>query len=272
MAGAKPLAWNYFDLTGTDQVAWQLLQALWPGSWKIKSRGAAAESNYLVSSPFGDTFDVLNEANSIKALPLYRAAIFTGNVTLGSAEVLRLKEWVLAGGTAVVFASQLSTAGRSAAASLVGASLQGQDNSTSKLIAVTDLETGWTQRRREPPSAKPEADLPLQIQHVDSHANPTATAFQAPFCAPEKVANTPPYYIKTGGDPSEKVGWRGPPTDKCGLGWGGDSGLELRDVVESSGAGRPSGCSFAADAGEPREDARAQSSRASPPRGRWPPP
>jgi hypothetical protein len=60
-----PLVWNFFQLTGTDKVAWQLMQVMFPGSWKIKSRGALAESNYLVPSPYGDSFDVLNESPSV---------------------------------------------------------------------------------------------------------------------------------------------------------------------------------------------------------------
>ena len=214
VSGPRPKAWAHFDLTGTDQVAWQLLQALWPGSWTIKSTGVAAESNYLVSSPFGDSFDVLNEANSIKTLPLYRAAVFTGNVTLGSAEIVTLREWVQEGGTAIIFASQLSTAAGAATASLVGASLQGQDNLTSKLVAVTDLETGWTQRRRSYSRADSDADPPFLFQHAQLPAIPSASTVEAPFCAPQKAANTPPYYIKTGGDPSQKVGWRGETVDK----------------------------------------------------------
>jgi hypothetical protein len=205
--GGKPLAWNYFDLTGTDQVAWQLLQTLWPGSWKIKSRGLGAESNYLVSSPYGDAFDVLNEANSIAALQLYRAAVFTGNVTFSSAaEILALKSWVEKGGTAVIFASQMgsadgSSANSAAAASLVGARLQGQVNLnvSSKLVSVQDMETGWIQRRSGPPPG--------------SAAGPNGTS--APFCAPQTAANTPPYYIKTGGDPTQKVGWHGKAEDRC---------------------------------------------------------
>ena len=47
-----PLAWNQFPLTGADELAWGLLQGLWPGSWKIEVHGPKAESKIVILSRF----------------------------------------------------------------------------------------------------------------------------------------------------------------------------------------------------------------------------
>ena len=207
VSGPEPLAWNHFPLTGQDRVAWQLIQAVFPGSWTVKTRGQQAESNYLVPSPYGDVFDVLNERGSIAALALYRVAFMAGNVSLGSMDVLtQLGAWVRQGGTAVVFASQLgaasggggggSAAAAAAAAALIGAELGGQVNvSCSSFHTVTDVETGWTHSRSS-----------MAITKDNTHS--AGSGNTAPFCVPEATAGLPPYYIKTGGDPSFKVGWK----------------------------------------------------------------
>eukprot|EP01052_Picozoa_sp_SAG31_P010194 SAG31_NODE_550_length_14214_cov_3.054269_6_plen_477_part_00 len=183
--GPSAKAWNFFPLTGTDRVAWLLIQNLFPGSWKIKSKGADAESNYLVPSPYGDIFDILNERGSIAALPLYRAVVFTGNVTLGDNEVSQLQSWIQKGGTAMVFASQFQSSSQAVASSFLGAILQ--RNVHVALKNVSDIETGWHHA----------TDSSLLPHH----------GVQAPFCVPQSTRNSPPYYIKTGGDPQVKVGW-----------------------------------------------------------------
>lgn len=61
--GAQPTTWGMFPLNISEAVAWELLQEVWPNSWRVKTQGPLAESNYLVPSPYGDAFDVLAEAN-----------------------------------------------------------------------------------------------------------------------------------------------------------------------------------------------------------------
>jgi hypothetical protein len=174
-----------------------LIQDLWPRSWNIKSRGVGAESNYLVPSPYGDIFDILEEKASIATLPLYRAAVFAGNVSLGNQELAQLASWVNGGGTAVIFASQLRVTAASITTSLVGAKLNNQVHSTPAIAKVSDLETGWTR------------------ESIATEAPMIGGLFvQAPFCVPQSKAETPPYYIKTGGDPSVKVEWTHP-EDRC---------------------------------------------------------
>ena len=118
------------------------MQALWPGSWKIKSRGDGAESNYLVPSPFGDSFDILSERNFTDALHHYRVLVTAGNVSLGAAEISALANWTAAGGTLVVFASQV--AAPADAARLIGAKLSDEPATLQpRLEVVRDLETLW---------------------------------------------------------------------------------------------------------------------------------
>ena len=174
-----PLAWNQFPLTGSDEVAWGLLQNLWPGSWKIEVHGSKAENNYLVPSPYGDTFDVLAEEHFTSALDLYRVVMTAGNVSLGSTELAALRTWVAGGGTSVVFASQLAAD----ATSFVGAKL-GATTMQPRVASVRDAETGWM-----------------------NATTSGSSATTKPFCASQSAKANSAWYIKTGGDPATATGW-----------------------------------------------------------------
>jgi hypothetical protein len=107
----------------------------------------------------------------------------------------------------MLFASQLGTSSPAAIASLVGADLCGSSSTPpAALYAVTDVETGWTHSR-----APTTADLSTSAPAAAA----AATAVSAPFCTPQKEQGVPPYYIKTGGNPADKVGWAGGDSDKC---------------------------------------------------------
>ena len=164
-----PMTWGSFVLGGADRVAWSLMQDLWPGSWRIKSRGPGAENNYLVPSPYGDSFDILSEHGFTEALDLYRVVVAAGNVSLGAAELAALQQWVSTAGSAVIFASQLAVD----ATTLIGATLTTADLRP-KLSVVRDLETGWQ--------------------------NHSKTNDTAPFCVSQSAKAGAAWYIKTGGD------------------------------------------------------------------------
>lgn len=152
VSGPEPRTWDSFALTGSDQLAWNLMQALWPGSWKVKSRGDGAESNYLVPSPFGDSFDILSERNFTEALHHYRVFVTAGNISLGAAEISALANWTAAGGTLVVFASQV--AAPADATRLIGAKLSDEAATLQPRInVVRDLETLWQNKSSEATNA-----------------------------------------------------------------------------------------------------------------------
>jgi hypothetical protein len=182
LVSSAPKTWGTFPLSGPEVVAWDLLNALWPNSWDIKT-----ESNYLVGSPYGDSFDILAEHNFTQALPLYRVATLAGGVSLGADEVMALHEWATGGGTLVLFASQLSVDGTT----LIGASL-GEEVPIGQIHSVKDLETGWM-----------------------NASSATAKIPPKPFCAPQKAgAVTGNFYIRVGGDgPNVHSGWGG--GNKC---------------------------------------------------------
>ena len=186
VSGAEPKTWDSFALTGSDHLAWNLMQALWPGSWKIQSRGDGAESNYLVPSPFGDSFDILSERNFTDALHLYRVFVTAGNVSMGASQISLLENFTAAGGTVVVFASQI--AAPADGVRLFGAKLS--DDSPElrpKFHLVRDVETLWQNK-----------------------SAPTTNVSQ-PFCVAQ--SNGQAWYIKTGGDPTHTPGWG--TSDKC---------------------------------------------------------
>ena len=59
----------------SEQLAWSLLETIWPGSFNLQTQGERAEENYLVAGPFGDTWDVLAEPNFTKSLSMYRLSV-----------------------------------------------------------------------------------------------------------------------------------------------------------------------------------------------------
>jgi hypothetical protein len=155
LVGNAPNTWGTFPLSGPEVVAWDLLQALWPDSWRITT-----EANYLVGSPYGDSFDILAEHNFTQALHMYRVAMLAGEVSIGAVEVTALHEWASLGGTLVMFASQLSGVD---GAELIGAALGGVESVEIK--SVKDLDTGW----------------------VNASSDGSANR-RKPFCAPQTVS------------------------------------------------------------------------------------
>jgi hypothetical protein len=111
-----------FPLTRQQQVATLLLETLWPGSWRVQwdssanlipSRFAPApEASYMVSSPFGEMFDILAPRNLSAAFLLanYEVLVLAGDVEL---DVLLpsavLSGFVDGGGTLVLTSDLLTT-------------------------------------------------------------------------------------------------------------------------------------------------------------------
>lgn len=101
---------------------------------------------------------------------------------LTPSHVQSLHAWVQDGGTVVLFASQLAGAAINSP-DFVGATLKTTAVSPlPNVVNITDLETGWVKNT----SSKP---------------------FASPFCAPQSNGTDAAWYIKTGGDPTVKVGW-----------------------------------------------------------------
>ena len=172
----KPTTWNgLFDLTGPEEVAWELLQELWPGSWFHQAMGTGAASgdeiDYQTPSPFGDSFDFLLEHGDVGAAlaaSRYSVAVMAGEVELGDAAIARLLPWVKDGRTAVIFASQLLRASTAAAESIMGAQLTpGGPTASPRLLSALDEETGWGHDRSAP---APSPFAPPPPPHQNGHA------------------------------------------------------------------------------------------------------
>ena len=200
-----PSTWNgSFRLSASEEIAWALLQALWPGSWFPPPD----EVLYQVPSPFGDSFDmVLENGNWSGSLAAshYAVAILAGEVQLSGDAAATLIRWARSGGTVVLFPSQLQGASTATTEELVGAQLQkgGPQPLPAQISTVVDVESGWRHNRSAPASS------PFDPPPPPPPLNGTQPA---PFCVPANKA----WYIKTGGNASVKGGWDGGRTnDKC---------------------------------------------------------
>ena len=199
----RPTTWNgSFRLSASEEIAWALLQALWPGSFFQLPN----EVLYQVPSPFGDSFDmVLEHGNWSDSLAAshYRVAMLAGEVQLPGDAAATLSRWVRAGGTAVLFPSQLQGASAEAMRELVGAQLQkgGPQPLPAQIATVVDVEDGW-RHNRSAPAPSPFDQPPAAPENGNK---------PAPFCVPANSS----WYIKTGGNTSVTRGWDGGSNDKC---------------------------------------------------------
>ncbi len=76
----QEVSWNHFPLDATQQSTLGLLDALWPGSFRVSS---ASEANYIVNGPVGDTVDVLADLDNQATLSLlssYSVVFMSGAV------------------------------------------------------------------------------------------------------------------------------------------------------------------------------------------------
>ena len=76
----QEVSWNHFALDGAQQSTLGLLDAFWPGSFRVSS---ASEANYIVNGPVGDTVDVLadlDDPTTLALLTSYAVVFMSGDV------------------------------------------------------------------------------------------------------------------------------------------------------------------------------------------------
>lgn len=95
----KRRAFGYFDYTAGDKMTWELINLVWPGGWEVMGKN---EVGTLVSTPFGDSFDIVLQNAPQKVLNSYPSLILSGDVKLSSAEVSRYTNYVRQGGTLIL--------------------------------------------------------------------------------------------------------------------------------------------------------------------------
>ena len=99
-------AFGKFAYNSGDQMTYNLVDMIWPGTWAVESNGN--ETGALSNGPYGDSFDFLLQNASQEVLNTYPAIILSGDITLSSAEVERYKAYVKQGGTLVLNTAYLS--------------------------------------------------------------------------------------------------------------------------------------------------------------------
>lgn len=95
----KRQVFGYFDYTAGDQMTWDLIDLIWPGGWEVMGKN---EVGAMVSTPFGDSFDVLLQNAPQKVLNSYPGLVLSGDVKLSAGEVARYIGYVQQGGTLIL--------------------------------------------------------------------------------------------------------------------------------------------------------------------------
>ena len=190
------MSWDAFPLSDAELATQALLDALWPGSFKVESQIGTpeSESGYMVAGGAlgADAADLLLPRNLSAATLLggYSVAIVAGLGEGGLDEALAaaLVAFVEGGGSVVLAAADAAAAIEAGwlPPSFLGfaALAPPAPGELFNASLVRDLQTGWTR--------------------------PTASA--EPFCV-EAAAGQ--FYIKTGGDPAKRSGWDGGGADRC---------------------------------------------------------
>ena len=97
------LTWDTFPLDTSRLFTKNLYQTIWPQSFSVGwSLPGANESQYMVPSPFGDSFDVLLENAPASLFSSYRAIIATGDLANSATLLASLGSYVNAGGILVL--------------------------------------------------------------------------------------------------------------------------------------------------------------------------
>ena len=97
------LTWDTFALDASRLFTKSLYSTIWPQSFSVGwSLPGANESQYMVPSPFGDSFDVLLENAPTSLFSSYRAIIATGDLANSPALQTALGSYVNAGGILVL--------------------------------------------------------------------------------------------------------------------------------------------------------------------------
>lgn len=89
-----------FDYTEGDEMTWNLMNMIWPGGWVVQD--TSDETDTLINSPYGDSFDVLLQNASQEVLNSYPALVLSGDIKLSSKEVKLYTEYVNQGGILVM--------------------------------------------------------------------------------------------------------------------------------------------------------------------------
>ncbi len=93
------LTWDTFALDASRLFSKSLYETIWPQSFQVGwSLPGANESQYMVPSPFGDSFDVLLENAPTPLFASYRAIIATGDLANSPSLLTALGAYVNAGG------------------------------------------------------------------------------------------------------------------------------------------------------------------------------
>ena len=97
------LTWDTFPLDTSRLFTKNLFDTIWPQSFSVGwSLPDADESQYMVPSPFGDSFDVLLENAPTAMLSNYRALIVTGDLADNPTLIAALASYVDSGGIVVL--------------------------------------------------------------------------------------------------------------------------------------------------------------------------
>lgn len=92
----KRQAFGHFDYSAGDEMTWDLIHLIWPGGWEVMGK---KEVGTMVSTPFGDSFDILLQNAPQKVLNSYPCVVLSGDVKLSPAEAARCIRYVQQGGT-----------------------------------------------------------------------------------------------------------------------------------------------------------------------------
>lgn len=95
----KRQAFGFFDYSAGDQMTWDLINLIWPGGWEVMGKN---EFGSMVSTPFGDSFDILLQNAPQKVLNSYPCLVLSGDVKLSAAETARYVGYVQQGGTLIL--------------------------------------------------------------------------------------------------------------------------------------------------------------------------
>lgn len=92
-------AFGFFPYTPGDDMTWNLVDLIWPGGWEVMGK---KEKGTLVSTPYGDVFDVLLQNAPQDVLNSYPCLILSGDIHLSAEELTRYHAYVAQGGTLVM--------------------------------------------------------------------------------------------------------------------------------------------------------------------------
>lgn len=100
LKSAGKQSFGTFDYDKGDEMTWSLMDMIWPGGWVVED--TKDETDTMINSPYGDSFDVLLQNASQEVLNSYPALVLSGDVKLASKEVDLYKEYVNQGGILVL--------------------------------------------------------------------------------------------------------------------------------------------------------------------------